>query len=166
MLVLILLLAGAVHQATAQTPTTVAGWAEYVWLELPRGSVRLRAKLDTGAQTSSIGVSNLKQFSRENAPWVSFDLALEDAGTHAVDAPVVRTARIRRAGTRVQERPVIMLRACVAGETRDTEFTVAERRGMEFPVLIGRKFLAGAILVDSTAQFSAPDACAASEPAR
>ncbi len=166
MLVLLLLLAAAALQAAAQTPATVAGWAEYVWFELPRGNVRLRAKLDTGAQTSSIGVANLKDFSRDDAPWISFDLAVEGTGTYAVEAPVVRTARIRRAGTRVQERPVIMLRACVAGMTRETEFTVAERQGMEFPVLIGRKFLAGAILVDSTAQFSAPDSCAASEPAR
>ena len=131
-----------------------AGWNEPV--RFPNLTIELTAKLDTGAKTSSLGGQNLRRFQRGGQDWVAFTLADR---TLPVERPVVRMATIRRAGTPVQKRPVVSMTICVAGITRATEFTVADRAGMAYPVLLGRRFLAGRIVVDAGVENVTRGAC-------
>ncbi len=126
-----------------------AGWTEVI--HLPGLQAKLNAKLDTGAKTSALGAQDLKQFQRGGREWISFTLAAAADRTLRVEREVVRFAKIRRAGVPTETRPVISLMVCVAGIMRHTQFTVNNRRGMAYPVLLGRRFLAGRILVDAAA---------------
>lgn len=135
-----------------------AGWTEVI--SFPGLQAQLNAKLDTGAKTSALGAQDLKRFQRDGREWVSFTLAVTADRTVKVERAVVRHAKIRRAGVPTESRPVISLMACVAGIARRTEFTVNSRRGMAYPVLLGRRFLAGRILVDAAAMNITSGSCA------
>lgn len=125
----------------------MAGWVEVGWISEP--SVKVTAKLDTGAETSSINAPRYREFDNGGQRYVSFEFVDNDGDELVIKAPVVRIARIRRAGVGKRDRLVIRLKVCVAGVTREAEFTLADRSGLAYPVLIGRNILAGSIHVDS-----------------
>ncbi|MEM8744492.1 MAG: RimK/LysX family protein [Pseudomonadota bacterium] len=148
--------------APAQEPAkagdvAVAGWVEDGWIGMP--PIKLKVKLDTGAKTSSIHAAQYREYERDGKPHVSFTLVNNEGGELKIDAPVIRTASIRRAGAELRERPVIRLSLCVAGVTAETEFTMADRSDLRYPVLVGRSFLAGRILVDAARTFQASTRC-------
>ena len=135
----------------------VAGWVEDGWIGTP--PIKLKVKLDTGAKTSSIHDAQYREYERDGRPQVSFTLVNNEGKELKIDAPVVRTASIRRAGAELRERPVIRLALCVAGVTAETEFTMADRSDLRYPVLVGRAFLAGKVLVDAARTFQASARC-------
>lgn len=136
---------------------TVAGWVERV--TLPGLGLALDAKLDTGAETSSIDGRAIEAFRRGATRMVRFDVVDGDGRTRRLEAAVVRRARIKRAGDEPDRRPVIALAVCVAGATIEAEFTVADRADLAYRLLIGRNVLAGRVLVDSAARHIASDRC-------
>ena len=139
----------------------VAGWVEDGWIGAP--PIKVKVKLDTGAKTSSIHAAQYREYERDGKPHVSFTL-INNAGQEVkIDEPVVRTVSIRRAGTEQSERPVIRLTLCVAGVTAESEFSMADRSDLRYPVLLGRSFLAGKILVDAARTFQASALCKPSE---
>ena len=153
---ILLLLAGmlpslAVHgpalHAHEQSPL-IAGWSETVafsGLGLSR-----KAKLDTGARTSSLHARDIQIFEKDGAQWVRFSVSFGPAGQKTFERPVHRISTVKRAGTAPEKRPVVLLDACVAGIHRRSEFNLKNREGMRYPVLIGRLFLGGNVLVDAS----------------
>lgn len=137
----------------------VAGWVETAFLGDP--ALKLKVKLDTGAKTSSIHAAQYRAYEKDGIRRVSFVLTNNEGGELTIDTPVVRTAFIRRAGVEKRDRPVIRLRLCIAGVTRETEFTMADRSELSYPVLVGRSFLAGNLLVDPARTFIASGLCQA-----
>lgn len=125
----------------------IAGWIENAWLE--GSAIKVRAKLDTGAKSSSINAPDRTLFSRGGEDWLRFRLSNIDGASIEIERRIIRHVRIRRAGADTETRPVIALTVCVAGQTAEAEFTVADRTGMDYQILIGRSFLAGTMLVDS-----------------
>lgn len=137
--------------------STVAGWVETGWIGEP--PIKVKVKLDTGARTSSIHAAQVRDYEKGGKRYVSFSLTNNEGAILKLDSEVVRTATIRRAGTELQERPVIRLKICIAGQSRETEFTMADRSDLTYPVLVGRSFLAGNIVVDSSRTFLSADTC-------
>lgn len=153
-----LLLAAPSHARDSALPSPlVAGWTERV--TLTDMGLGYEAKLDTGADTSSINAQNISRFTREGRPLVRFDL-VDDAGkATAVEAPLARETSIKRAGKPSEKRAVVRLAVCVAGHSTEAEFTVADRSGFDYQVLIGRSLMAGRLIVDPGRQRLASDKC-------
>lgn len=143
----------------ADVPIPVAGWIETVVID----GLPVEAKLDTGAETSSIGATSMKFFSRQGAGWVRFGLAARPAQnpSRTIEAPVVRTVRVRRAGAPTERRPVIALPLCLVGSRITTEFTLTDRSGLDYVALVGRSALEGRVLVDPSRTHLAPAKCPA-----
>jgi hypothetical protein len=156
-------LAGGAAQAGAQP--AVVGWLERV--EVGQTGVVLSAKLDTGADNSSLHAPELTWTRRPDGDWVAFDLPGRDGQPLRVEHKVVRVARIRQAAG-VQLRPTILLGLCVGGTYRVTEVNLANRGGLSVPMLVGRSFLAGYFTVDAARQYTVEPVCAptAADPAR
>jgi len=143
--------------AARQGEVVVAGWVENGWLGEP--PVKVKVKLDTGAKMSSIHAAQYREYVRDGMPRVSFTLVNNQGRELKIDQPVVRTESIAGTGPDFSERPVIRLKLCIAGVTSEVEFIMAERSDLQYPVLVGRSFLAGKILVDSARTFRASGRC-------
>lgn len=123
----------------------ILGWVEPV--RLAPGNLRINAKLDTGADTSSINAPKAEEFERNDEPWVRFSVENEDGEIAKFERPVVRMVRIRSASG-LSRRHVVEMRICMAGIERKVEVNLADRRDLNYQMLIGRSYLKGHILVD------------------
>jgi len=141
-----------------------AGWVETAWLTAY--GIAIDAKLDTGAENSSLDAGRYELFEREGKQWVRFSVRGHDSERRMIEAPVLRIARVRRAGTGIAQRPVIALALCVAGRTGEAEVTLTDRTGMDYTMLVGRSFLAGRLIVDSGKTQAGAGACEAAPPAQ
>lgn len=132
----------------------IAGWIEKV--SLKNEPFTLKAKLDTGATTSSIHAEDVEPFRRDGEKWVRFNLVIDDADQPrkiAMEKPRVRKVRIKNHDGNHDSRFVVRLETCFNGRYHLTDFTLAGREQFLYPVLLGREFLAGVAVVDPQAVF-------------
>lgn len=129
------------------TSPTVAGYIETI--TFPDQGITLDAKLDTGAVSSSLSVTDLVRFKRDGKTWYRFTMRGADGKTATLEQQTDRIARVMRAEVEDTRRPIVQLKVCVAGHEAVTDFNLTDRSGQGYQVLIGRKFLAGRVLVDS-----------------
>ena len=148
-------LGGSPLPAVAQP--TIVGWLEAV--KLGSDGLLIPAKLDTGADISSLGVSDLTWIRRADGDWVAFDVAGKDERKVRLERKVERIARVKKASGGVQERPTVMLGVCLGGTYRMTEVNLTDRAGFKLPFLIGRNFLGDRFAVDSSRTDTLEPAC-------
>jgi hypothetical protein len=130
------------------TDKMVIGSEEYVWLD--DFQTYFKARIDTGATTSSLNATEIIEFERDGKKWVKFNLSNINAEKpQAIEAKVVRTILIRQSNTtEAIRRPIIELPVKLGSIKMLTEFTLADRSHMTFPVLLGRTFLKDMVMVD------------------
>jgi hypothetical protein len=150
---------GALAQALPQDHAMpiVAGWIETV--TFPDYGIMLDAKLDTGADSSSLNVTGLDRFKRNGKTWYRFTLTGEHGKIATIEQQTNRVARIMRAEVKDTRRPIVRLKICLAGQVAETDFTLTDRSDRRTSLLIGRRFLAGRILVDSGRKHLFPQHC-------
>ena len=91
-------------------------------------AMRLKARIDTGAQTSSLGIVNSKVFERDGKKWLNFSVQEPDSKkTVDFERPIERIAKIKRHGADPTERPVVKLKVTLANIEMEREFTLADR---------------------------------------
>ncbi|WP_237742285.1 ATP-dependent zinc protease [Gayadomonas joobiniege] len=127
----------------------ILGMAE--WVYFPELDRHFKARVDSGATTSSISAKNIQKFERDGDNWVRFDMIHTDTGLEeTLEAPVVRKVRIRQASADETERRLVVELNLYLGKQlkQKAEFTLADRSEMNFPVLLGREFLRDVSLID------------------
>ncbi len=124
------------------------GWRETVALpEL--GIERIRAKIDTGARSSSLHVDRQWRLEREGEAWVGFEIRPRPgAEVVTVEARLIDERDVTDSGGRSVRRPFIRARMHLAGIEREIELNLADRRGMRFPMLLGRQAMREGFVVD------------------
>ena len=136
---------------------TIVGHLENAVI-LPSG-LELKAKMDTGADVTSIHALNIEKYRKDGRNWVRF---IVDTGDRRMRfrRVVERIVRIRRAGTAIVERPVVRLDLCIAGYHKRAEVNLANRTGMSAPLLIGRSFMkTGGLVIDSGQKYVGRPVC-------
>lgn len=134
---------------------TLAGWRE--WVQLPDvGIPWIKAKLDTGAQTSALHAYDIRTFDRDGTDWVRFTVrpwqkATDDATV--VECPLFDTRRVRSSSGHVQERHVVKMRVILVDREVTAEVTLSNRDEMGFRMLIGREALRQGFDVTSNRSF-------------
>jgi len=132
----------------------IAGWLETIVLSPHQ--IKLRAKMDSGAKTSSIHTENIVRFERDGKIWLRFDLPKgrdKKAIQHTIEVPLLRDVQIKRHKMLSVTRSVVELSFCINTHYYTTQFTLADRGNFNYPVLLGRRFLKNNILVDSAETF-------------
>ena len=135
----------------------VVGWVEKV--NVYPGTLEIKAKVDTGAKTSSLNCLCITPVERDGKKWVSFSVKNEDGDTIMLEKPIHRMARIKRHFGEQQIRYVVMLGVCMGDVYREAEVTLVDRTGFNYQMLIGRNFMEDDFLVDPSATFLNPPAC-------
>ena len=133
----------------------IAGWVEKVRIE--NQPYDIKAKLDTGAKTSSIHAINVEPFKKDGKRWAKFTLLLTDSrgNKHKLDmeTPRVRKANIKNYDGVHDQRYVVDLDICFNGRKYLTEFTLADRSEYIYDVLLGRQFLKKVAIIDPNSTF-------------
>jgi len=137
------------HQKTTNLP--VIGWRE--WVGLPDLGIKaIKAKVDTGARSSSLHAFDLRQFKRDGVTWVRFQIhpvQRRDDRTITAEAPVFAFRSVRSSSGKATVRPVIITNVRLLGIAWPMELTLANRDEMGFRMLLGREAFRQRFLVDA-----------------
>ena len=130
----------------ADKPPGILGWVEEI--AIPDAGMVLRAKIDTGADHSSIHASEIYYFMRQGSTWVRFKLQGQTGTQIAMERPLIRIGQIKKKEGGVIARPVVSLGICVAGQQLEAEINLADRNHFTYPMLVGRSLMVQRFLVD------------------
>jgi len=137
-------------ESSTPSPLTIIGWRE--WVALPELDIQTtKAKIDTGARSSSLHALNQEVFERDGTDLVRFEvhpLQRRDDLTVTCEAPLADRRRIRSSSGQSSWRNVIRTQVLWMGLTMDIDLTLADRSLMGFRMLIGREAIRGELLVD------------------
>jgi hypothetical protein len=136
-------------------PPLVIGWKEYV--EFPEWGVEVKAKIDTGARTSVIDVSDYRLY-QDPGQRLMAELRLPLDRKHpdrlaVIHAPVLRMVTVTSSGGHKEQRPVISAAIRLGPVVKDVLLTVTDRASMLFRMLLGRKALEDDFIVDVSKRY-------------
>jgi hypothetical protein len=123
----------------------VIGAIEHVIIE-PFG-VRVDARIDTGASTTSLDARNIK-VSKDT---VTFNLSPKFGGAE-LTVPIIAWKHVRTSGSRAR-RPVVELELCIDGKKLRVHVNLADRSEMRYPLLLGRNVIMGNFVVDPSRSY-------------
>ncbi len=111
----------------------------------------VQAKIDTGAYTSAIHCTRIKEMVEDGRRYITFHVP--HARVEGQRDPVFRTAQfslknIRSSTGHLERRYVIVTHLQLFGKLYQTEFSLSDRSQMRNPILLGRKLLTRRFVVD------------------
>ena len=144
-----------------QADDKVFGWVENASIE-PWG-IAVKAKLDSGALTSSLDARDIEMFEKDGEEWVRFRLKLEDQEngetfSDQIERPLYRELAVRGAGGR-DERPVVLMDVCMGNKVYEEQFSLRDREEMIYPLLLGRRTISHLGLLDVRSTFLQDPEC-------
>jgi len=146
----------SVARPVSSDPVQVFGWRE--WVLIGNLQLKLAAKLDTGALTSSIHAEEKELFERDGKKWVRFivtDPGEKKSPRTRIEAPLVRIAHIKEPGGKSEAREVVRLNFTIGERKMRGDFTLNNRSNMLSPVLIGRSTIKEIGWVDASRAYLA-----------
>jgi hypothetical protein len=137
------------------TPLLIIGWRELV--SLPGLKVaKIKAKLDTGARSSSLHAFDVQTFTEGPAEFVRFSIhpiQRHETPQIAAVAPILERRLVRSSNGETDNRIVIRTELSLLGEIFPIDLTLANRDAMGFRMLIGREALRGRFLIDAAQSY-------------
>ena len=143
--------------APAVLAKQVVGWVENVVVS--PGELEYKAKIDSGARTTSLHCKLCGTYTQDGEEWVRIEMTDRHGKTIKLDRQILRWVTIKRHYGDSQVRPVISLGICLAGVYKETEVNLIDRHGLNYDLLIGRRFLQDDFLIDTGAEFRTRPEC-------
>lgn len=135
----------------------VVGWVEKV--RLYPGGLPVKAKIDTGAKTSSLNCLCKTTMERNGEKWVRFSITNYDGEQVWFERKVIRSVKIKRHFGDAQVREVVRLGICLGNTYKEADVNLIDRSGLNYQLLIGRQFLKNDYLVDPGRTFVSSPGC-------
>ena len=127
---------------------------EQEWVYIPGLEENFKARIDTGATTSSISATDVVEFERDGKDWVKFKIEHDGTKSKEIALPVQRWVKIRQSSAdEAERRPVVESWIQIGDLKEKTEFTLADRTHLTFPLLLGRSFFKDVAIVDVSKRF-------------
>lgn len=127
-------------------------WCVFEELGIPA----IKARVDSGAKTSSIQATNIKVFFKGAKEFVKFEVnPLQDNRSINIEceAKLIDRRTVKSSSGISEERLVIRTPVTLGGRKFDIELTLANRDTMEFRLLLGREALNQKYVVNPAANF-------------
>jgi len=126
------------------------GWRE--WVSLPDLGVReIKAKVDTGADNSSLHAFDIERYEQNGVDMVRFEIhprQRKRKPSITCTAEVVGERMVKNPGGRAERRPVIRTTLVIAGEELEALVNLTTRDEMTFRMLLGRRTVRKDFVVD------------------
>lgn len=119
----------------------------------------MKAKLDTGADHSSINAEILKEETKGGKNWVTFAITSKSGTRAVIEKEVIREAKIRRHSGNTQVRQVVMMEICLGNIRRSVQVNLVKRTKFNYKILIGRSYLVDHAIVDPGLKYTAEPNC-------
>ncbi|PCE62999.1 30S ribosomal protein S6--L-glutamate ligase [Sediminicola luteus] len=133
----------------------ILGSEEWCQLNL-LGVPAIKARVDSGAKTSSLQANNVKFITKGLEEWVRFEVnPIQENRSVAVpcEAKLVDVRTVKSSQGISEERPVVRTMVTLGDDSFEIELTLANRDTMEYRMLLGREALNGRYLVDPSKSF-------------
>ncbi|MBE0499050.1 MAG: ATP-dependent zinc protease [Campylobacterales bacterium] len=117
------------------------------------------ARIDSGAETSSIDARDIEEFERDGEKWVKFNLVdRSNSNVHPIETKILRHVKIKQSSQdeTTERRIVVQLKLGIGDISELSEFTLTSREHLEFSLLIGRNILKDIAIVDVSDDNLAP----------
>ncbi|MEL6894714.1 MAG: RimK/LysX family protein [Planctomycetota bacterium] len=130
----------------------VLGWRE--WASLPELRIRrIKAKVDTGARTSSLHASEIQFFQSPDdgvsmVRFLAHPSQKDPTKTLLLECPLADRRSVRSSSGKASIRPVIRTTLLLGDQAQIIDLTLYERPKMEFRMLIGREAMQKRFVVD------------------
>jgi len=158
-----LLLMSAFARTASPAKKEILGWVEHV--RVGKSRLELTAKLDTGADTSSLDATKIRRFrGKDGERWVEFLVEEDKTGRRVrFKKRRVRTAYIKEHKGPSQKRSVVLMEICLGEYLQEVEVTLVDRSDFVHPVLLGRSALEGLAVVDPALTMTKEPRCPVEE---
>ena len=113
-------------------------WCEIESLGIPA----IKARIDSGAKTSSIQATKFGSFNRNHETWVRFKVnPMQDNLSLTLDcvAKVIDVRKVKNSSGVAQKRFLILVPIRMGKQTFEIELTLSKRDNMEYRMLLGRE---------------------------
>lgn len=125
----------------------IIGMVEKVHIE--PGNLVLDARIDTGANKTSLDAEELQIVKEDGQDWALFNIS-----GAPVRSKVVNYVKIKQHGAASQRRPVIMLKVTLGNTSQVVKATLTDRSNFKYKLLIGVNFLQDHFIVDVSRKYS------------
>lgn len=128
------------------------------WVGLPElGLPVIKARVDSGARTSSLHAFNIKTYTARGEQWVRFDVhpiqKTQKVSIHC-RTRLVEFREVKSSSGHVEQRPVIQTTLRMGEQNWPIQLTLTNRDSMGYRMLLGREAMEGRVLVDPEISFS------------
>ena len=142
-------------------PTSMAkqtvGWVERA--QIYPGEVVLKARIDSGAKTSSLHCDCAAPVMQGGKQGLSFTVRDYQGNKVRFKKKVERIAKVKRHFGERQARYVVRLGICLGTTYKEVDVSLVDRSGMNYPLLIGREFLKDSHVIDPALTYITKPAC-------
>ena len=107
------------------------------------------ARIDTGANTSSLGVDSLEIVNEDGQEWVEISIDGKKSKHE-----IVKYIYIKEHGEEATKRPVIKVRLILGEVSESVNVTLADRSNFKYNLLVGRNFLHDRFIVDVSLRYT------------
>ena len=118
------------------------------WVALPELKIKHKARIDTGAKTTSMHAMNIEEVQQRGELFVKFQTVDSEGKTVELVRKVDTTQRVSNTSGFVSRRYVIKEKIRMGTIEREVLINLNDRSKMEYKFLIGRNVLLGRFIVD------------------
>lgn len=139
------------QQTGGELDLPIVGGVESVVVEPP--NFKYEARIDTGAESSSIHAENIQLIERDGKRYVRFSLLNpETSELVELERRLRRKVLIKQQQRERERRYVVKLWLTLGGIRELVDVTLSNRADFEYPVLVGRNLLTDTAIVDVSRQ--------------
>ena len=126
------------------------------WATVEPGNIRMEARIDTGAESTSVHAEDLQLVEKDGKRWVHFSLLNPDTNEKVpVELRLRKKIKVKQSDSEKQTRYVVEMWITLGKIRSLVEVTLSDRDHMEYPLLIGRNMLVDTMIVDVSARHTA-----------